>query len=245
MGKLEGQRAQAEFLKKVRPSEVKRIVGKGKAFTYGRASDAAGANDLDFFRTDLSDPKFASFARDAYDSEAGYAIRINPNTGQKEMFIAGTRHTSQWGLNALDTVLYGADKMLDEAITLEKHAWTGATGIPLPPHKRMKLLSRLDMPREMKQLRFAKIAKANNVDVVYGHSRGAAMAADLDLPGVAKIGLDGAMVLANETDTLNLEEGHGWNPLGLFDEAIGFTGEQNVNFDLSTWKPHQVWKSGP
>lgn len=245
MSKAHAQAVQREFLKKVRPDEVKRIVGRGRAFTYGRASDAAATHDTDFFATDLADPKFTSFARAAYSSEDGYAIRINPMTGQKEMFIAGTRDLPQWGLNVLDTALYGGDKLLDAEINLMKHAFTEETGIPLPHHKRLKLLGRLDFARHKKEQFFAEIARKNGVDVVYGHSRGAAMAADLDLPGVAKIGLDGAMVLANETDTLNLEEGGGLNPLGLFDEAIGFTGEQNVNFDLSTWSPHKVWKSGP
>lgn len=238
------KQVQAKFLEHENSVNRTAIVGRGRARTYGRASDAADSSDLNYFSADLRDPSFGIFAKDAYKSEKGYAIRINPNTGEKEMFIAGTRHGSQWGLNILDSITYGADKFINSIYNAEVAPELGL------PESHMKMLGRLDVWREQKQRDFERIAYEQGVDVIYGHSRGGAMAADLNMYKGKKIkakriGLDAAMLLANKTHTLNLNEGGGWNPLGLFDEAIGITGQRNVTFDLSTWQPHQVWASNP
>lgn len=238
------KQVQGQFLEHENLLNRTAIVGRGRARQYGRASDAAIDSNLDYFSADLSDPNFNAFVKDAYKSEGGYSIRINPNTGEKEMFIAGTRHGSQWALNLLDSITYGADKLVNTA-----YNDTVAMELGLPKSE-LKMLGRLDVWREQKQKDFERIAYEQGVDVIYGHSRGGAMAADLhSYKGkrikAKRIGLDAAMLLANKTDTLNLNEGGGWNPLGLFDEAIGITGKRNVTFDLSTWQPHQVWASDP
>jgi len=94
-------------------------------------------------------------------------------------------------------------------------------------------------PWRYKKTRYLeRIAKQEGVDVIYGHSRGAAILADMELPSnTTKVGLDGAMSIAADKDMLNLQE-HGFT--GFFDKVIGASGENNVNFDLGP-KLHSVW----
>jgi len=212
-----------------------------------------GDDSLQQLQETLADPHFDEFVSDSYNAPEGYTIRINPVTGKKEMMVAGTRHATQWLLNAYDSGLYGADKAATTAINdiinlplaaLEEIPLVGEM-IPHPHLKHgVKLFERLDPWRQKKQKYYAQIAKENNVDLVYGHSRGGAMVADMKLPkGTQKVGLDAAMLIAHNTGMKNLNEGGGLNPLGLFDEAIGLTGKDNVTFDMSTFSPHKVWRT--
>jgi len=180
--------------------------------------DRAKHGHPELFKVTLGDPSFDEFARDAYDSDAnGYAIRVNPLTGDKEMFIAGTKPPGhgQWALNVWDMPWYNL---------------TAATG--------WKGFEVMDPWRYKKTRFFERIAKQEGVDVIYGHSRGAAILADMELPSnTTKVGLDGAMAIAADKDLLNLQE-HGFT--GFFDKAIGASGEDNVNFNLGP-KFHSVW----
>lgn len=236
--KTTAQRAETSFMNMLQPQDRNVI----KAGQYG---ERITRDNIGAIKADLSGTGFKDFVAAGYDSEDGYSIRINPNTGQKEMFVAGTRHGSQWALNALDTVLYGADKVLSSGVNLaEKALFEELLGeepeeAPLPVN--LKLLSRIDIPRHKKEKFFEKIARDNGVEVIYGHSRGGAMIADMDIPNVEKVGLDAAMLIARNSDTLNISEGGGLNPLGLFDEIIGLTGKDNVHYDASAFSPHRVW----
>lgn len=201
--------------------------------------------DINFIKTDLNDPSFKDFVNQGYESEKGYSIRINPRTGQKEMFVAGTRNASQWGLNLLDTVLYSADKGLNIMLNDLEVAAQEAVGIESPTPMfpvDIKMFQHIDVPRNRKQQELAAIAEENDVEVIYGHSRGGAMVSDMDV-SAQKIGLDAAMLIAHNKDTLNINEGGGINPLGLFDEIIGVTGKNNYHYDASTWSPHRVWRT--
>lgn len=190
--------------------------------------------DKSFISDTLGDPAFSNFAAEAYAASDGYSIRINPATGEKEMFVAGTRDAQQWGLNALDTALYGADsfiKGLEDELD------------PLNIFKKdhnVKFFEKIDAPRQATQKRMTKVAKDSGVERVYGHSRGGAIVADMKFSG-DKVGLDSAQLLANNKDMVNYYEGGGYNPLGLFDEGIGFTGKDNRHLDLSTWSVHKTW----
>lgn len=224
---------------------------KGKENIYTRAkieghndsmSNIVGSHDRDKLAAELSDPSFSDFVGRAYASDSGVSFRINPETGDKEMMIAGTRTMGQWGLNLLDSALYGGEKILNKGIGLLREDVMVETGVYLPEPPKINFLHKLDFPRTRKQHYYERIARDNGVDVIYGHSRGGAMVADMDFDGT-KVGLDAAMLISSDTDMLNIEEGGGYNPLGLFDEAIGYTGEDNMHMDLSTWKPHQVWAS--
>lgn len=218
---------------------------------------STGQMSMDQIHTALQDPNFSEFVNEAYEAPEGYAIRVNPVTGKKEMMVAGTRHATQWLLNAYDSALYGGDKALKVGLNaVFDHGTEYVRGIAaehvgplayLIPHfhvKGVKLLERADPWRQNKQKMYSDIAKEQGVDVVYGHSRGGAMVADMRLPkGTQKVGLDAAMLIAHHTGTLNINEGGGYNPLGLFDEFIGLTGKQNVTYDASYWSPHKVWKT--
>jgi hypothetical protein len=216
------------------------------------AKHASGMDSLDAIQTTLADPGFADFVNDSYKSAEGYSIRINPRTGKKEMMVAGTRHSTQWLLNAYDSGLYVADKALKSAANEVLDHTIGELYEDVPflddispkPHiKGIKLFERADPWRQKKQKMYSEIAKENNVDVVYGHSRGGAIVADMNVPsGTQKVGLDAAMLIAHHTGMLNINEGGGLNPLGLFDYAIGLTGEDNVTYDASTFSPHKVWR---
>lgn len=162
----------------------------------------------------LDDPSFHDFAKEAYESEGGYAIRVNEMTGEKEMFVAGTRKASQWVLNFWDAYNY-----LSGSNMKAFNIW------------RTGKISELE-----------NVARANDIDVIYGHSRGGALVADMDLPEtVTKVGLDAAMVLTDNKDMINFNEGGAGNRGGWFDKMIGFGGENNVTMDTSPDKFHNVW----
>lgn len=162
----------------------------------------------------LEHPSFQLFVKTAYDHPEGWAVRENPVTNKREMMVAGTRSKEDWFLNVYDYYL------------IEK----GDTSMQY-----------LDPWRTKKQQFYADTAANNGIHIVYGHSRGAALVADMPSPPhIQKVGLDGAMVLALNKQMLNIHEG-GWNPLSIFDRALAESGENNVTADYSFWKPHAVW----
>lgn len=230
MSKTYALQTQEKFKQGLTPGARAKIEGHGNV--------GSQLGDRYFVAAELSDPNFHDFVGRAYGSNDGVAYRINPITGEKEMMIAGTRTMGQWGLNLLDTALYGGDKAIAKGKGMIRHPFK--TVIGTAPKEHVKLLQKFDLPRKRKEAYYARLARNNGVDVVYGHSRGGAMAADLDFDGT-KVGLDAAMLLADNTDVYNFNEGGSLNPTGLFDAAIGLTGEKNVTMDLSTWSPHQVW----
>ena len=184
------------------------------------------------FDREFNDPNFAQFANEAYASRDGYAIRLNPATGRKEMFVAGTRDLNDWILNTADMMLYSGDALLTEQA--KKMA-------PWRDQKRIKFLEKLDYPRVEQTRYFEEIARKENVSRIYGHSRGGAIVSDMDTDA-SKIGLDAAMIIASNKDTVNFYEGENYLYTGLFDYAIGYTGTHNVHYNHSL-SPHKVWKS--
>lgn len=156
----------------------------------------------------LARKDFDSFVIQAYANKEGYAIRINPITGEKEMMIAGTRTKQDWASNAIETL---ENKVL---------------GTPYTPW------------RSKATRKYERIAKKEGIDIVYGHSRGGAIVADMNVPAT-KVGLDAAMVLASNKELWNLNEG-GTRVTGLFDRGIGLTGRNNESLDLGKGI-HKVW----
>jgi hypothetical protein len=140
---------------------------------------------------------------EAYANVDGYKIEVNPVTGEKVMYIAGTRDLGQWALNVFDIV--------------------GA---------------RVDIPRKRRVAQYNEIARREGVDVIYGHSRAAALVSDMDVPNARKVGVDGAMLLAyNDRDMVNYHEG---GITGAFDELIALGGKQNYRMNLGS-HIHSVW----
>jgi len=159
------------------------------------------------------------------------------------MFIAGSKHASDWFWNFADTVLYGADNILNSTEQAFMDSLRDTTGLSVPKRPvDVKAFEYLDRPRHKKQAFFEDVAKREGVHTIYGHSRGAAYLADMDIdPDVTTVGLDGAMLIAHNKDMLNIQEGGpSLNPTGLFDDVIGLTGKNNYYYDNS-WTPHQVW----
>jgi hypothetical protein len=127
------------------------------------------------------------FMKQAYDSDKGYAIKKNPTTGLDEMFVAGThspttkRGITEWFQNIGEGAehLVGMDKQKFNLFL--KH-------------------------REEFAYKLEEEARTNNVKVVYGHSRGAAIMSDFEDRDYIFIGLDGATGIAqNHSDIINIE----------------------------------------
>lgn len=178
----------------------------------------------------LGTADFSGFADEAYRNRTGYAIRNNPLTGQKEMFVAGTRTPSDWALNALDLGISVLEKPSLFIPKVAGERWVHAlesTGVT-------KVFRYLDPVRVRQKKKLERIAKAEGVEVIYGHSRGGAIVADMQT-SATKVGLDAAMMIASNKEMLNLQETQ------LFDKAIGFGGEMNEEFDLGP-KFHRSWE---
>lgn len=186
-------------------------------------------------RQSLGDSSFNDFANAAYTSSEGYSLRVNPNTGEREMFIAGTRSVFDWVSNALE-VRVPKEKFFSKHIFADladsEHKGVGHHATPWRKHA---------------QEHYENIVRDEQVDVIYGHSRGGAIVADMHLPpNVQKVGLDAAMVIADEKDMLNYYEagpdsGKGWTWIkSRFDAGIGLSGKNNQHLNLSK-KFHHSW----
>ena len=181
----------------------------------------------------LRNPDFDSFVQDGY--KKGYTIRTNPRTGKKEMFVAGSRSIGDWVLNAVDAGLYGVENLVSPLVD---EVWEEGTSLPAEsrPH-----LDKLDVFRQYGQWRLGRIARREDVDVVYGHSRGGAMVADMNVGTADKVGVDSAMWIAREKDMVNFNEGGEWlHPTSYFDLALGVTGKKNVTLNYGS-KVHHAW----
>jgi hypothetical protein len=182
----------------------------------------------------LADPDFEEFSKRAYTSKRGYAIRVNPRTGQKEMFIAGTRSTGQHILNVWDGVLYGIQGAFGDHLD---EAWQHETGLPQWTRPD---ITWFDPFRKYKTDQFEQIAQREGVDVIYGHSRGGAIVSDMRVDDhVVKVGLDSAMIIAENKDMVNYNE-WGTTPSGVFDGFIGISGHDNRTKNLGA-EFHHAW----
>lgn len=225
-----------------------------KMFAASELPKVVRADKLDYSKENLkkilSNREFDEMASEAYDSDLGYSIRYNEETGKREMFVAGTRDIAQWGLNAFDAGVAAGDHMFNE---LGKHVLGNALWEQLDKSsigKRAKHAfdpGNVDLPRRQKTKILEKIARENHVDVIYGHSRGGALVADMKVPGAKKIGLDAAMILTNNKEMMNIEEGGapiggGRKVKGLFDQTLGVTGRNNIYIDADERGFHNVWR---
>jgi len=191
---------------------------------------AVKAKDLTSLNETIGREDFDDFKTSAYSSPDGYSIRYNPISGEKEMFVAGSRNVGDWVGNTVDSVLYNLDLGMDRSDDSEEEpnplgTWLGS------------MAYRLDVPRQRAERKYEEIAKREGVEVLYGHSRGGAIVADMNVPGVSKVGLDSAMLIAKNRDMLNLKEG---GIRGTFDTLIAARGTNNVNDDLGP-NFHSVW----
>lgn len=133
-----------------------------------------------------------AFKESAYNAPGGYSIRTNPYTGHKELFIRGTVSMSDWIQNVAD----GSHLIGQEKVSAVSHDFT------------QQWVDELE-----------QVIADNGIEVVYGHSRGAAVMSAIKSPNVIKIGIDGATAIGEKGDYLNISQS--LSPSGLFDNLIG------------------------
>jgi len=156
-----------------------------------------------------SNQPFHRFANKAYSAPHGYAIRVNKRTGEKEMFVRGTtfrRGGVEWLQNIAESPLsYAGGLVPTISRDVSKHF----------RRKYSKFLS--------------DIARKEKVDVIYGHSRGAAVVEDMHVPGATKLALDGATILNQRSTITNYRQSQ------LFDGIIGLNARSTIKED--SWTP--------
>lgn len=162
----------------------------------------------------LEESDVNKFMEDAYNNPRGYAIRVNPITGKKEMMIAGTRARG-WDMSTRDWVQNVAEgihhaPLVEEFIGEENWEVLDMIGT-YSEHK-----------RDQGSARYAEIARAEGVEVVYGHSRGAAIMSGMD-GDWDMIGIDGAAFIGHDVPYTNIVMK--WNP---FDRGIAMGHKGNV-----------------
>lgn len=198
-----------------------------KESLYGRRS-----RDVKTFRSDY----FKDLVNDAYNSRDGYSISKNPDTGELEMFIAGSRNEFDWKSNAYDYVAYNSERYMSPLLD---EIWKKEFEQPaeLRPN-----LTWFDVPRKYREWKLGRIARNNNIQVIYGHSRGGAILADMNAGEARKVGLDAAMSIADNLDMQNYFEFGIQNKSKskYFDQLIGYPGRNNEYMNLGP-VPHQVW----
>lgn len=148
--------------------------------------------------------------------DTGLAYRINPLTGEKEMFVAGSQGLVDWVFNFSNAVSYGFEKSFGPYLDYQ---WKRRR-IPF----RRPRLDAINRDRYRQQHGIARMAKKHNVDVMYGHSRAGALVADSPFDG-EKYGLDAAMILAKNTGMKN------YRRPGVFDAILGISGTKNEVVD--------------
>jgi len=186
-----------------------------KQYIWGK--NRLGYNSLD--RTNqINTEDFKKSFDIAYDKkgskfrDVGLSYRINPLTGEKEMFVAGSQGLLDWVFNATNAISYGLDKYVSKNVNKQLKK----VGIK----KQLPKLYKINLDRRRQQKGIARMARKHKVDTMYGHSRGGALVADTDFSGM-KYGLDAAMILAENTNMTN------YRRPGPFDAVLGLSGMDN------------------
>lgn len=145
---------------------------------FNTAYELGGHGDPGYWDRFFRESKMADFGAEAYKNKWGYAIRTNPTTGNKEMFLSGSRTVGDWGSNIV------------EAVDL-------IPGVQWGPAVFSEEL------RHDYALRLDDVIEREGVVVVYGHSRGGAVVSDLK-SNVKIIALDGATNIGSKRDIFNI-----------------------------------------
>lgn len=161
-------------------------------FNYG----FGGRGDKKYWSDYIQQSDLHTFKKDAYESSTGYSIRVNPHTGYKEMFIAGSSDVQDWVSNAVEGL---------------EHVGIGTHIGFLSEHEKIKFAERLQ-----------DIATQENVDVVYGHSRGVSIMSYMESDDQIRIGLDGASVIGARSHYVNLDG------TSFFDRVISAGHKENI-----------------
>ena len=164
---------------------VEDTLSKGKSY-----------DDDSKWRDYMDNSKLNEFRDAAYANEDKYSIRINPYTGKKEAYIAGTISAHDWWQNIAES------------------GWLGDA---------VKQTSLMERHHRMNKLEAVFIEEG--VEVVYGHSRGVAEMSDLDQSHFLFIGHDGATILGQHKEYVNIRAHQ------IPDFYLGFGHQGNVSVD--------------
>lgn len=146
--------------------------------------------------------------------DTGLSYRINPGSGEREMFVAGSQGIVDWIFNFSNAISYGTEKAVGKELDLLWPKRLKRFGIYRPK------LDAINRDRYRQQRGIARMAKKMNVQTMYGHSRGGALVADASFDGT-KFGVDAAMILAKNIEMKNFRR------KGLFDATLGLSGLEN------------------
>jgi len=202
-------RAKAQFLSNRWRNERQ---SASSAIRGGRAADVKRV---------VANKSFDNFANKAYKAKRGYALRVNPKTGEKEMFVRGT------------TFRRGGVEWLQNIVESPMSSMVGGLGSTISG----------DVSRHFRR-KYSKfltgVARKNKVDVVYGHSRGAAVIQDMNVPDATKLALDGATIL-NKVSTVRNYRQNQW-----FDRFIGYNNRYTIaerdRTPIYKKRYHRVWQ---
>lgn len=211
------------------------------AYSISNIGNAVETHDVTYLSQRLGNKDFDNKMTLAYAKPEGYYIARNPETGEVEMFVAGTRTADQWAGNAYDALAMGFESKTKDEYDKIMHMAGVPRGLSdklYTPYDK-SLLYRVTRGRKENEL--ARVARENNVDVVYGHSRGGALVADAPFDDhVTRVGVDSAMIIAKNKDMINLNEGGGSSFYDNFDALIGMSGHDNVTVNLGS-NVHHAW----
>lgn len=148
----------------------------------------------------------------SYKNPDGVYIRTNPETGYKEMFVRGTTF-KHFGYEWFQNTTEGAMRLFEKA----------ANFMNVNEHNVKSAEHLVNNIRDNYSDYVEHLAESNNVDVIYGHSRGGAVISKLDGEKYKLIGLDAATAIGYEnSDLLNIRANQ------IFDKGIGLGHKNEV-----------------
>ncbi|BAJ79014.1 hypothetical protein [Protobacilladnavirus chaelor] len=195
-------------------------------FQFDRCYDLGAQSDPRYWGNYIDTSNVSGFQEQAYVNKDGLAIRINPTTGYKELFIAGTRSPLEWVQNVAEGIGITAtenEELLHAVGGAEKAklAYQAKYASALDPLGAIALsgvknISGISVDARDEWADYIdKLVEAEGIEVVYGHSRGSAIMSAMESE-VKYISLDGAMIIAHpKSEFLNLQSGRGGVDLAL------------------------------
>lgn len=193
---------------------------QGNANDFNQHYSLGKHGDPEYWENYFEQSRLNAFKNEAYERKEGYSVRTNPFTGNKELFIAGTRSGGEW----LQNIIEGAE-----------HAGLPSAAGWLSERSKRHYADRLE-----------EIIEREGVTVVYGHSRGAAIMSLINSPGVTKVGIDGASFIGHKESYLNIIQSRSVSGLG--DNLIAMGHDNNIRLkqrafhDVTRAKKHKKLK---